>query len=135
MADAVQTHVLANGPKNLILRFTNTSDGTGESAVVKLDATDVTYGYKGVAPGVYLKLKRIQYDVRNMGLRILWDATTDVDLLAIGQASDDKTFNPAIGVPPGLAGATGSILFTTLGAMINSTYSVVMHFHKGVPQT
>lgn len=135
MADTVNTQILANGPVNLIVKFTNFSDGTGESAVTKLDATSVSNGYKGVAPGVYLKLKRIQYDVRNMGLNILWDATADEVMLAIGQSSEDIKFNPPLRVPVGLVGATGSVNFTTLGAMPNSTYSVVMHFLKGVPQS
>lgn len=135
MADTVNTQILANGPVNLIVKYTNLSDGTGESAVQKLDATSVSNGYKGVAPGIYLKLKRIQYDVRNMGLQILWDATADEVMLNIGQASDDKFFNPPLRVPVGLAGATGSVNFTTIGAMINSTYSVVMHFLKCVPQS
>ena len=37
MADAVTTIVTNNGAKNYQARFTNISDGTGESAVIKID--------------------------------------------------------------------------------------------------
>ena len=133
MADEVKLQTLENGPKNLIIRATSLSDGTGETAVTKLDATSATFANKGVAPGIYIKLRRIQYDIRNGGLRIQWDATTDEDLLVLDENGDLK-FDPPMGVPSGLAGATGSINFTTVGFMLNSGYSVVMAFTKGVPQ-
>ena len=37
MADAVATQTIQDGERNAVLRFTNVSDGTGESNVVKLD--------------------------------------------------------------------------------------------------
>ena len=38
MADAVTSQtILDDGGKNLIMKFTNISDGTGESAVAKID--------------------------------------------------------------------------------------------------
>lgn len=133
MADTVVTQVLSNGPKNLVIRCTNFSDGTGESAVAKFDATSSTYANKGQTPGVYARLTRVQYDIRNGGLRILWDATSDEDCLVLDESGDLK-FNPPLGPPSSLAGRTGSLLFTTVGFMANSGYSVILHINKNVPQ-
>lgn len=132
MADAVTTQVLANGPKNLVLRCTNLSDGTGETGVTKFDATSATYAVKGQTPGIYARVKRLQYDIRSGGLRIRWDATTDEDWMVL-DGHGDLTFDPPQGTP-NIAGRTGSLLFTTVGFMINSGYSVTLTINKNVPQ-
>lgn len=133
MADTVTTRILANGARNLVMRFTNLSDGTGESAVAKVDASDTAYGYKGVAPGVYLKIKGVNWVVRSGGLRVLWDATTDEDALILNGEGKQK-FNPLIKCPA-ITGATGILRFTTVGFALNSAYDVTLHMIKGVPQS
>jgi hypothetical protein len=140
MADAVTSQVLLNGPRHLVMKFTNESDGTGESAVVKVDATSTTYAntIQGnvIVPGTHLKVTRVVYDVRNMGLRIRWDADTDTDMLVLGNGSSDMNFTDIGGLQNPLGtGATGSILFTTVGAASGSSYSVVLYMTKGVPQS
>ena len=37
MADTVASQTLADGPKTAVLKLTNISDGSGESAVTKVD--------------------------------------------------------------------------------------------------
>lgn len=124
--------MLENGPKNLVTRHTSLSDGTGESSVTKIDATSATYAYKGIAPGVYLGVKKIQYNVRNGGLRIQWDCTTDEDMIVL-TGQDTLIFDPCLRTPAS-AGATGSILFTTVGFVNNSGYSIILSMFKSVPQ-
>ncbi len=135
MADAVSTLTLSNGPRNLIRRFTNLSDGTGEAAVKKIDAADVTLGNRGVALGVYSRIRRIEYIIRSGGVALYWEATANQPLAVLnGEGCMD--FRPGAKMPtPGAAGATGSILLTTVGFMINSGYDITIHLIKGVPQT
>ena len=40
MADAVTSQTIVDGEKTVVQKFTNISDGTGESAVVKVDVSD-----------------------------------------------------------------------------------------------
>jgi len=136
MADTVTTQVLVNNARNLIIKFTNESDGTGESGVTKVDATSATYANMGVAPGIHLKVMRVQYDVNNGAVRMRWDASTDVDMLILGQGvgNHDYTFMGGLTVPV-VAGATGSILFTTVGFVSGSSYSITLEMIKGVPQS
>lgn len=135
MADTVQTRVLANGPRNIVLELTNFSDGTGESGVTKLDATSATYAYKGVTPGVYLKVMQIDAIVRSGGVRLLWDATTDEDL-AVLNGEFHQSWKKHGGLKcPAITGATGSILLTTVGFMPNSGYNITLHCTKNVPQS
>ena len=39
MADTVSTRILEQGERNLVVQLTNLSDGTGETGVVKVDAS------------------------------------------------------------------------------------------------
>lgn len=135
MADAVTSQILENGSRRLVMAFTNVSDGTGEAGVVKVDATSAAFG----APGTNLKVVGLYYDVAAMKLRMLWDADTDVNFLVLGgfghwQMLDRRGGFQGI-INPKTVGATGSILFTTVGAAANSTYSVILEMVKGVPQS
>ena len=44
MADAVTSQTIEDNPHKLVMKFTNTSDGTGESAVKKVDVSAFTAG-------------------------------------------------------------------------------------------
>jgi len=143
MADSVTTQWLENGPRFAVGKFTNVSDATGEVAVVKVDATatgPLGWRMSGqmLYPGTHLAMTEIKFSISQMALRIMWQATANVDLLALG-TSDHWTFLGerngfgGLVVPPGTAGATGSILFTTLGAAANSTYTIIATFTKNLP--
>ena len=147
MADAVTSQLIANGPRNWGYVFTNLSDGTGESGVVKVDGSAA--GPLGVFlqgqhfyPLSHIKITEIEYDVKGMALEIIWDATTSQNALVLG--SDTAGFKKfyefgglaavdASGVP--LVGATGKIKFTTVGQMPNSGYTVYLRGTKGIPQS
>ena len=118
------------------MRFTNVSDGTGEAGVVKVNAASahsILVQGNVIYPATHLKVREIEYDTKGMGLRLQWDATTPVDMLVLGGFGTMK-FDRFGGLPnPLAAGATGNILFTTIGAAANATYSVVLRMTKGVP--
>lgn len=142
MADAVTTTILENGPRNWVVRCTNFSDGTGESAVLKVDGSatgplGVTVRGQTFFPLTHIKVTDIEYDIHNNVLRILWGGTPNVDLLPLGGFGRFK-FRERLGplfIPVGTPGATGQILFTFAGGAANSSYSVVMRGTKGIPQS
>lgn len=138
MADTVTSQILFNGPRHLVMRFTNVSDDTGETGVVKVNATNtggVVVQGQTIFPGTHLKVTKCQYDVAGMGLRIQWVASSNVDMLVLnGYGTFD--FTDIGGVQNPLpTGATGSIAFTTIGAVANSTYTIVLSMTKGTPQS
>ena len=49
MADAVASQTIQDGERKAILRFTNVSDGTGESAVKKVDVSALASNSAGQA--------------------------------------------------------------------------------------
>lgn len=144
MSDAVQTQVLENGSQWYRAKFTNFSDGTGETAVVKVDPT--SSGALGVIiqgntlyPGTHLKLMEVEYTVSGMTLLVQWDATTKQDiwyLQGFGKFNYRKRgglFVPQSAGAP-VIGATGKVLFTTKGAASGSSYTVEMTFKKDIVQ-
>lgn len=143
MVDVVTSQWLVNGPRYAVGKFTNVSDGTGEAGVIKVDATatgPLGWLTKGnmLYPGIHLTLAEIKFSVSQMALLMEWQATANVDLLALGTSDHWLLSNERLGfagltVPPGTPGATGSILFRTVGAAANSTYSVILTFTKNIP--
>lgn len=124
MADAVTTQTFNAGDRNLIMSFTNLSDGTGESAVKKVDASD-----NGVTE---LRIDRIVANVSGMAVSILWDADTDVRAFIIGQdTSGEFDFRPFGGLKNNAGtGKTGDINFTTHGHTSGDSYSIILYMSK-----
>jgi len=125
MADAVTSQTLVDGERNTVMKFTNVSDGTGEAAVLKVDVSALS----GAPTSV--KITRIDYDISGMAVNVLWDATTDVSaiVLSSGQNTLDLCGMGGLINNAG-AGVTGDILFTTIGASANDTYSIILHMKK-----
>jgi hypothetical protein len=122
MADAVSTQTLVNGERNAVVKLTNTSDGTGESAVKKVDASDLG--------ATSLKIKRIRYSVAGMVARLLWDADTDVTIVDLqgDGVLDCEGFGGLINNAG--AGVTGDINLTTIGHTANDSYTIIIEMAK-----
>lgn len=134
MADVVTSQTIINGNRNLVMKFTNESDGTGETGVKKVDAASTTFATvpQGNVPGVHLKIARITFVVSGGELRLQWDASsaTDIDILAYTGVQDYTFFGGLTN--PKATGATGSILFTTVGFAAGSSYTVTIEMLKCV---
>ena len=78
MADTVSTRILEQGERNLIVQLTNLSDGTGETGVVKVDASTLS-----PIPDD-LVIDWVQWDISGMNVQIDWDATANVTALLLG---------------------------------------------------
>jgi hypothetical protein len=130
MADAVTSQVIFDGSKRAILKFTNISDGTGESAALKVDVSALT-PYNG-APCSSVSIERIEAVTIGMGIDILWDATADALCMTLGS---DQFFTFDFTRFSGLtnnagAGKNGDILFTTIGADAGDRYTIVLELLK-----
>lgn len=130
MADAVATQILVDDTRRAIFKFTNISDGTGETAAVKVNVSALS-GYQGQAC-TSVAIYKIDAITAGMGINMLWDATTDVLIATLGEA-DFVTFDfSRFGGLTNNAGAgkTGNVLFTTVGAASGDRYTVVMEVYK-----
>lgn len=130
MADAVNSQTLFDGQSQAVMKFNNVSDGTGESAVLKVDVSALTANNVGKACSA-VSIRRITAMVNGMSVNLLWDADTDVSavILAPGMYTLNFDDTAILGNNAG-AGKTGDILFTTVGASSGDTYSIILEMIK-----
>ena len=132
MADAVTTTTIQDGDRNAVIYCTNTSDNTGEAAVTKVDVSALAARQDGTAcTGV--RIKKIIFSNVGMGVKVLWDASTDVIAAQLpADYSDTLDYSDIYGLPNVAAssGKTGDIQFTTVGHSSGDTYSVVLYCIK-----
>jgi hypothetical protein len=130
MADVVATQILFQGDKQVIMKFTNASDGTGESAVTKVDVSTLT-SYQG-KPCVAVQIDRIYGLTHGMEVRLLWGATANVTIMTVPQnVMQTMDFNDFGGLDNNAGtGKTGNILFTTLDASAGDAYTIILVMRK-----
>jgi len=131
MADAVTSQTILDGDRLYIAKYTNISDGTGESAVVKIDVSALNPNQFGYAcNGV--KINKIWALTDGMGVNILWDATTDVIAVTVPQNEMYKMdFSEFGGISNNAGtGVNGNVLFTTVGASSGDRYTIVLECIK-----
>ena len=132
MADAVTTTSVVDGPRTAVIYCTNTSDNSGESAVTKVDVAALSSSPEGDAcTGV--RLQKIVFTNVGMGVKVLWNATTNVIAAQLpADYSDTLDYSDISGLPnvAAASGKTGDIKFTTVGHSSGDTYSVVLYCLK-----
>ena len=131
MADAVATTTIIDGPRKAVIYCTDTSDGDGEAAVTKVDASALSQN-TDLDSCTGVRLEKVVFSNVGMGVKILWDATTDVIALELpADYSDTLDFSDISGLPNYAgSGKTGDIQFTTVGATSGDTYSVTLYCIK-----
>lgn len=129
MADAVTSQTIIDGERLAIMKFTDISDGVGESAVLKVDVSALAPSAEGKAcNGVVIN--KVHAALAGMSVSVLWDATADVPALVLAPGMYTLDFSDAPIVNNSGAGKTGDISFSTIGATANDTYTIVLEMTK-----
>ena len=132
MADAVASQTIVDGPSFVALKLTNISDGTGESAVVKVDVSALEADSRTGLSCTDVNIERIWWQCIGMKVRILFDADTDVMAIELGEnqsGNHDYSIFGGLGNNAG-TGKTGDVKFTTVGASSGDTYTVILYMRK-----
>lgn len=130
MADAVTSQTIFDGDREVVMKFTNISDGAGETAVLKVDVSTLNPSPAGkVCDGV--TLDRIHASINGMSVAVLWDATADVPAVILAPGMYTFNHGKRVQLPNDAgAGKTGDVAFTTIGASAGDTYSIVLEMVK-----
>ena len=136
MADAVTSQTIVDTEKRVVMKFTNLSDGNGESAVKKVDVSALTAHPDGTACS-QVTIDQIWYDIGGMRLSIYFAASTNALALtlggsaAAGNVSGHMDFRSFGGVKNTLAsGYDGDIDLTTHGHTAHDHYTIVLELSK-----
>ena len=126
MADAANVKLLVDGPRTVVVQLTSVSDGTGESAVVKIDPSTLTG-----AP-ISLAVDKIAYTTVGMSVQMHWQADTPDQLWSLPADDTNELCFRAMGglQNPKSTGWTGDITLTTVGHSSNDSYNIVLTLHK-----
>lgn len=131
MADVVASQTIIDGQKTAVLKLTNVSDGNGETNVVKVDVSGLSALPNGTAcTGVVIE--KIWWQCIGMKVQLLWDATTNLFCIELGEnQSGHHDYTDFGGFPNNAGGGkTGDLLFTTVGHTNADTYTVILYMRK-----
>lgn len=127
MTDTVNSSVLVNGDRNYIVHLTNESDGTGESGVVKIDISGLTFSDGSSVSK--LTIDEIHYSVQGFNYVVLeYDATSN-DEIAVLSGDGVRVFPGGL-VDPQSTGTTGDVVLTTDGGADGSSYDITIVARK-----
>jgi hypothetical protein len=131
MADAVTTQTIFDGERMAIQKFTNISDGTGESKVLKVDVSALLPNNLGIACNA-VTITKIHSSTHGMEVLMYWDATTDVLIQTIPQNSQYTFDFEKFGGLTNNAGTgkTGDVLFSTADASAGDAYTITLEMVK-----
>ena len=136
MADAVTSQTLADGDKIAVVKFTNLSDGSGESSVKKVDVSALATNSAG-ASCAHATINQIWYDIGGMRVALEWNATTNVvaavlgGSAAAGNVSGHLDFRSFGGIKNNAgSGINGDIDLTTHGHTNHDHYTIVLQLRK-----
>ena len=131
MSGTVTTQIIQDGERNCIMKFTNVSDGTGESAVVKVDVSALQSNPSGIACSE-VRLVRVSHAIVGMSVQMFFNASTNVLLMELAESSNGHMdFQDFGGIPNNAgSGKDGDILFTTKDHTSGDTYSIILEMLK-----
>ena len=131
MADAVTSQTLFDGDKHVVMKFTNISDGTGESAVKKVDVSALESDIYGNTCSS-VAIEKIWWQCIGMKVRMFFDATSDAFIIELGEnQSGYHDYSEFGGIKNNAgSGKTGDIDFTTVGHASADTYTIILKMRK-----
>ena len=131
MADAVTSQTLFDGDKHVVMKFTNISDGTGESAVKKVDVSALNADINGNTC-TSVAIEKIWWQCIGMKVRMFFDATSDAFIIELGEnQSGYHDYSEFGGIKNNAgAGKTGDVDFTTVGHSSADTYTIILKMRK-----
>ena len=131
MEDAVSSQTIQDGERNLVMKFTNVSDGTGESAVKKVDVSALATNSKGQTC-TKVKIQRIYWATVGMSVKLDFDATSNVLLIGLpADSTGDEYYDRFTGIPNNAGSCvTGDIDLTTTGHSSGDSYMIILEMIK-----
>lgn len=136
MADAVNTITLEDYAKSAYAayHFTNLSDATGETNVVKIDKSGMAVAPDNAEPAA-LDILQVDWNIQGFAyVKLSWDHDTDQTAMLLPAGGGSRTFPNQHGEwylkDPRTAGGTGDLLLTTAGAAAGATYDITVYVKK-----
>ena len=129
MADTVTTQTIADtsGVK-FVVKMTNLSDGTGETLVKKVDASELTF----MSEDGNRKISKIWYSINTANnksaVELLWDGNTNATALMLS-GNGYWDLRPAGNeIPNNATTPTGDVILSTKNFASGDNYTIIVEF-------
>lgn len=127
MVDTVKSRIFKDGTDSAGFLFTNKSDGTGETEVVKIDASELNFA--NTNPIVDITICS-WYISSGKSVEVMFDGTPNSTAIIL-TGSGSINFTRGTGEIKNDANTpTGDILFSTIGFANNDIYSILLEVKK-----
>ena len=129
MADLVTTQTITDtsGVK-FVSKLTNFSDGTGESLVKKIDASEVTF----MSEDGNRKIAKVWYSINTANpksvVEILWDGNTNATAMLLGGNGYIDLRTAGNEVTNNATTPTGDVLLSTKNFAVGDNYTIIVEF-------
>ena len=129
MADTVTTQTIADtsGVK-FVAKLTNLSDGSGETLVKKIDASELTF----MSEDGNRTIARVYYSIntsdRKSGVELLWDGATNATALFLSGNGFMDFRTDGNSIPNSAGTPTGDVLLSTKNFASGDNYTIIVEF-------
>ena len=129
MADVVTTQTIADtsGVK-FTAKLTNLSDGTGETLVKKVDASELTF----MTEDGNRKISKVWYTVNTANgksaVELLWDGATNATALLLSGNGHIDLRPSGYEIPNNATTPTGDVLLSTKNFADGDNYTIIVEF-------
>ena len=129
MADVVTTQTIADtsGVK-FVSKLTNLSDGTGETQVKKIDASEVTF----MTEDGNRKISRVWYSINTANAKsaveLIWDGATNATAMLLSGNGYFDLRTAGNEIPNNADTPTGDVLLSTKNFALGDNYTIIIEF-------
>ena len=129
MADLVTTQTIADtsGVK-FVTKLTNFSDGTGETLVKKVDASELTF----MSEDGNRVISKVYYSINTSdsksGVELIWDGTTNATALFLSGQGYLDFRTDGNNIPNNATSPTGDVLLSTKNFANGDNYTIIVEF-------
>ena len=129
MADTISTQTITDtsGVK-FVTKLTNFSDGTGETLVKKVDASELTF----MSEDGNRVISKVYYSINTSdsksGVEIIWDGTTNATALFLSGQGYLDFRTDGNNIPNNATSPTGDVLLSTKNFANGDNYTIIVEF-------
>ena len=133
MADTVTSQKLKDHATAWAYKFTNESDGTGETNVLKVDVSGLTAASNASATDQRLSINKITWSIAgaNSKVKLMWSGDSPNTIVYLtGSGTMDLVTNLTTPITNNIANTNGDIYLSTAGFVAGAGYTVIVEGKK-----
>jgi hypothetical protein len=133
MADIVTSQKLKDHASAWAYKFTNESDGTGETNVLKVDVSGLTAATSNAALDQRLTINKIAWSIAgaNSKVKLMWSGDSPNTIVYLsGTGTLDLTTNLTTPITNNIANTNGDLYLSTAGFVAGAGYTIILEGKK-----